>query len=70
MDFEKLLKLVTEKEASDLFITAGKPPSMKINGKLYAAGKNALSPDEARDVVLGVMSREQQEVFLLSLIHI
>ena len=64
MDFEKLLKLVTEKEASDLFITAGKPPSMKINGKLYAAGKNALSPDEARDVVLGVMSREQQEVFL------
>ena len=64
MEFDRLLKIVVEKGASDLFITAGKPPSMKINGKLYAAGKNALSPDEARDVVFGVMSREQQETFV------
>ena len=64
MEFDRLLKIVDEKGASDLFITAGKPPSMKINGKLYAAGKNALSPDEARDVVFGVMSREQQETFV------
>jgi len=64
MEFDRLLKLVVEKGASDLFITAGKPPSMKINGKLYAAGKSALSPDEARDVVFGVMSREQQETFI------
>jgi len=63
MEFDRLLKLVVEKEASDLFITAGKPPSLKINGKLYAASKNALSPDEARDIVFGVMNKEQHEVF-------
>ena len=51
MEFDRLLKLVVEKGASDLFITAGKPPSLKINGKLYAASKNGLSPDEARDIV-------------------
>ena len=38
MEFDKLLKLVVEKGASDLFITAGKPPMLKINGKLYSAG--------------------------------
>jgi twitching motility protein PilU len=64
MEFDKLLKLVVEKGASDLFITAGKPPMLKINGKLFAAGKSSLAPEQARDVVLGVMNKEQQEVFL------
>jgi twitching motility protein PilU len=63
MEFDKLLKLVVEKGASDLFITAGKPPMLKINGKLYGAGKNDLSPEQSRDMVLGVMNRDQQAVF-------
>jgi len=64
MEFDKLLKLVVEKGASDLFITAGKPPMLKINGKLFAAGKSSLSPEQSRDVVLGVMNKDQQETFL------
>jgi twitching motility protein PilU len=63
MEFEKLLRLVVEKGASDLFITCGKPPMAKINGKLYAAGKNNLSPEQARDMVHGVMNKDQQEAF-------
>ncbi len=63
MEFDKLLKLVVEKGASDLFITAGKPPMLKINGKLYSAGKNDLSPEQSKDMVLGVMNKDQQEVF-------
>ena len=64
MEFDKLLKLVVEQGASDLFITAGKPPMLKINGKLFAAGKSSLSPEQARDTVLGVMNKDQQETFL------
>ncbi|MEM7219986.1 MAG: PilT/PilU family type 4a pilus ATPase [Pseudomonadota bacterium] len=64
MEFDRLLKLVVEKGASDVFITAGKPPSLKINGKIYAASKAPLAPEEARDIVLGIMNREQQEAFL------
>jgi twitching motility protein PilU len=64
MEFDKLLKLVVEKGASDLFITAGKPPMLKINGKLFAAGKSNLAPEQSRDVVLGVMNKDQQEFFL------
>ncbi|NBC22501.1 MAG: PilT/PilU family type 4a pilus ATPase [Gammaproteobacteria bacterium] len=63
MEFDKLLKLVVEKGASDLFITAGKPPMLKINGKLYSAGKNDLSPEQSRDMVLGVMNQEQKDTF-------
>jgi len=64
MEFDKLLKLVVEKGASDLFITAGKPPMLKINGKLFAAGQSSLSPEQSRDVVLGVMNKDQQKEFL------
>jgi twitching motility protein PilU len=63
MEFDKLLKLVVEKGASDLFITAARPPSMKINGKIFAVSKDALSPEQARELVLGVMNKEQQEIF-------
>ncbi len=63
MEFDKLLKLVVEKGASDLFITAARPPSMKINGKIFAVSKDTLSPDQARDIVLGVMNKEQQDAF-------
>ena len=34
MDFEKLLKIMVEKGGSDLFITVGVAPSIKIHGKL------------------------------------
>lgn len=63
MEFDKLLKLVVEKGASDLFITAGKPPMLKIHGKLYAAGKSALSPEQSRDIVRGVMNKDQRVDF-------
>src|SRR5262249_25604163 len=63
MEFDKLLKLVVEKGASDLFITAGRPPTIKINGKLFAASKNALSPEQSREIVLGVMNKDQQDQF-------
>ena len=63
MEFDKLLKLVVEKGASDLFVTAGKPPMIKVNGVLHSVGRNPLSPEQARDLVYGVMNREQQTVF-------
>ena len=37
MEFEDLLKLMVEKGGSDLFITAGFPPAIKLDGKCTAA---------------------------------
>lgn len=63
MELDRLLKLVVEKGASDLFITAGRPPSMKVNGKIFSVTKNPLSPEEAKQVVLGVMNQDQKTEF-------
>jgi len=63
MEFDKLLKFVVEKGASDLFITAGRPPCMKVNGKLLSLAKTSLSPEQSKELVLGVMSGEQQTEF-------
>jgi len=63
MDFDSLLKLMVHKNASDLFITAGIPPSMKINGKIMPVVKGSLTPDQARQVVYGIMNQSQIDEF-------
>ena len=56
MELEKLLRLMVEKGASDLFITTGVPPSMKINGKIMHVTKSPLTPEQAREIVFGSMN--------------
>ncbi|WP_419533791.1 PilT/PilU family type 4a pilus ATPase [Endozoicomonas sp.] len=65
MDIEKLLKLVSVKKASDLFITAGFPPSVKLDGRLMPVTKTPLTATEAKDMVLGVMDEKQRLEFEL-----
>jgi twitching motility protein PilU len=60
---EQLLTMVVERKASDLFITAGWPPSVKIDGALHPATKQSLSAEQARDMVLGLMNDRQREEF-------
>jgi len=66
MDLEHMLKLMVEKKASDLFITAGLPPSIKIDGVIHNILKDALSPEKARETVLGAMNESQRKEFMLS----
>ncbi|WP_339489721.1 PilT/PilU family type 4a pilus ATPase [Pseudomonas sp. EL_65y_Pfl2_R95] len=63
MDFEKLLRLMVEKGGSDLFITAGVPPSMKVNGKIMPITKTAMSPEQTRETVHSVMNEQQRRDF-------
>lgn len=63
MDFEKLLKVMVEKGGSDLFITAGVAPSIKINGKIMPVTKTPLSPEQTREVILSTMSEKQRAEF-------
>lgn len=63
MEFEKLLRLMVEKGGSDLFITAGVPPSMKVNGKVLPVTKNALTPEQTRELVFNTMTDKQKAEF-------
>jgi twitching motility protein PilU len=60
MEFEKLLRLMVEKGGSDLFITPGVPPSMKVNGQIMPVTRTALTPEQAHDAVYGLMSERQR----------
>lgn len=63
MEFEKLLRLMVEKGGSDLFITAGVPPSMKVNGKIMPVNKTPMSPEMTRETVHAVMNEQQRREF-------
>ena len=55
---------MVEKNASDLFITTGVPPSIKINGKVVPVTTTKLSPEKCRETVLSVMTDAQRKDFV------
>jgi|TARA_B100000745_G_scaffold297824_1_gene245350 twitching motility protein PilU len=63
MNFEALLKLMADKKGSDLFITAGVPPCMKLNGQVVPITQRALTAEKSREVVLSIMNEDQRKVF-------
>jgi twitching motility protein PilU len=63
IDFTSFLKLMAHQRASDLFITAGMLPAMKVNGKISPITQTPLTPQQSRDLVLNVMTPAQREEF-------
>ncbi len=62
-DFTSFLKLMVHKKASDLFITAGVAPSLKVQGRIVPVTQSPLSVQQSRDMVLNVMTPGQREEF-------
>ena len=56
LNTKPLFKLMVEKKASDLFITAGVAPSMKVQGRIVPITQSPLSPQQSRDMVINVMT--------------
>ncbi|WP_022949013.1 PilT/PilU family type 4a pilus ATPase [Methylohalobius crimeensis] len=63
MNVESLLTLMVHKKASDLFVIAGRPPCMKVNGKVEPISPKSLSEPMARELVLGAMDTRQRDEF-------
>lgn len=63
MDIRVLLKIMVQKGASDLFITAGVAPSFKLNGKMMPISQTALPADKTEQLVTGVMDEKQLAEF-------
>lgn len=58
-----LLKLMVTRKASDLFITAGFPPAMKIDGKLTPITSQTLSTQQTAEIARTVMNDKQAQEF-------
>ena len=60
---QDLLRRVTEKKASDLFVTAGFPPAIKIDGEIRPQSERALTSEQSATLVRAIMNDRQTKEF-------
>lgn len=58
-----LLRMMVSKEGSDLFITTGSPPAMKIDGKVATVSRQNLSPSHTQMLTRSIMNDKQVSEF-------
>ncbi len=63
MNFNALFTIMAQKKASDLFITAGRAPSIKVDNELIETSNIPLTADQALEVILSIMNQKQKEEF-------
>jgi twitching motility protein PilU len=63
MKIEDLLQRVVQEGASDGFISADAPPSIKVDGQIYPISEKPLTDEEAKELVLSTMRVDQQDDF-------
>jgi twitching motility protein PilU len=60
---QDLLRRMVEKKASDLFVTAGFPPAIKIDGDIRPQSERALTVEQAATLVRAIMNDRQSREF-------
>ena len=62
-DIRNWLRELHDSKGSDLFVTVGAPPCLKINGRIRPIGRDALTHEEVMAIVHGIMREDQREEF-------
>ena len=60
---ENLLTQLFQKNASDLHITAGAPPALRLDGEVMQIEAERLSPQMTQRLIYGLLTDEQKERF-------
>ncbi|HEY2035521.1 MAG TPA: PilT/PilU family type 4a pilus ATPase [Steroidobacteraceae bacterium] len=60
---QDLLRRMVEKKASDLFVTSGFPPAIKIDGDIRPQSERALTPEQSAILVRAIMNDRQSREF-------
>jgi len=63
MEITPYLKLLRDKEGSDVFFTVGAPVKIKIEGQVSSVGKTVLTGDLTKAAAFGVMTPQQADRF-------
>jgi len=58
-----LLRLLIQKKGSDLFITVGFPPAMKVDGKMTPVSNQPLTTQHTADLARAIMNDKQASQF-------
>ena len=59
----ELLKIMIEKDASDLHITVGSPPQIRVDGSLVGLHMEPMSPVETKQMCYSVLTEQQKKRF-------
>lgn len=62
-EFEDCLKILVDKEGSDLYYSTGAPPSAKFYGTLHQLSDEPMKPGEIEKIADSIMTPEQQKEF-------
>ena len=60
---QNLLRKMVERDGSDLFLTSGFPPAIKVDGTIHKATDTPLSTDQATMMVRSIMNDKQIKEF-------
>ncbi|MDQ6986326.1 MAG: PilT/PilU family type 4a pilus ATPase [Mariprofundaceae bacterium] len=63
LNIKQLLMVMVKKDASDLYITAGIPPSYRIEGVVYPLKQESLNPIQCEQLANSTMSEKQRAAF-------
>jgi len=63
MEIRELLELAVDKKASDLHLSVGAPPTLRINGQLRFTKMDKLTPADTKKFMEEILSKEQQQSF-------
>ncbi len=63
LDLRDLLKLAMDKGASDLLLTAGVAPSLKLNHKVMRLPYRALTPGQTEELIFSILTENQKQKF-------
>lgn len=67
MDIQQILKMSIEKGASDLYLSTGAPPILRINGELHPIpDAELLDATMANTLIQSILDKEQQRLFATS----
>ena len=64
MEIKDFLKLMVEKNASDLYLTVACPPMYRIDGNIQPIGDHSFNQLELAELAKSILSQEQQQEFL------
>lgn len=60
---EEIMRTAKEAGASDVHITVGIPPKMRVNGNLITMNYSKMMPADTLEVLLEIMTESQREKF-------
>lgn len=68
MNIQQLLELTVQRNASDLHLSVGYPPIIRIHGELYpVTGSEVITPEQIEAVLVVILTKSQKDIFVENL---